>query len=212
MARTPTRVLLADDHAVVRGGLRFFLDSVADIEVVGEATNGAQACNMAAELQPDIIVMDVKMPEMDGITATRRIHQRFPSVRVLALTSFVEGELVQQALNAGAIGYVLKDASGHELVAAIRMAHAGAPVLATGATQALVMSLSAPPRPGVDLSEREHTVLRLMTTGLSNDQIAEQLFISRNTVRHHVHNILTKLGVANRTEAVSLAFQHSLAN
>jgi NarL family two-component system response regulator LiaR len=212
MSRTPTRVLLVDDHAVVRGGLHFFLDGVVDIEVVGEASNGAEALEKATELAPDVIVMDMKMPEMDGIAATRQIHQRFPHVRVLVLTSFTEGELVQQALNAGAIGYLLKDATGHELISAIRTANAGAPVLAPGATQALVTSFRAPPRPGVDLSEREQMVLRLMSNGLSNDQIAEQLCISRNTVRHHVHNILAKLSVANRTEAVSIAFQHNLAN
>lgn len=212
MPRASTRVLLVDDHAVVRGGLRYFLNSVGDIEVVGEAINGAQALAMVAELVPDVVMMDMKMPEVDGIAATRQIHQRFPQVRVLVLTSFADGGLVQQALGAGAMGYLLKDASGHDLVAAIRTARAGAPVLDASATQALVTSYSAPERPGGDLSEREQTVLRLMTTGLSNDQIADQLLISRNTVRHHVHNILAKLGVTNRTEAVSLAFQHRLAS
>ncbi|NTU84454.1 MAG: response regulator transcription factor [Chloroflexales bacterium] len=211
MQRALTRVLLVDDHAVVRSGLRYFLDSVADIEVVGEAPNGVLALALVAELEPDVVMMDMKMPDGDGIAATRQIHQRFPHVRVLVLTSFADGGLIQQALGAGAIGYLLKDASGHDLVAAIRTACAGAPVLDAGATQALVTSFNAPPCPGEDLSEREHTVLRLMTTGLSNDQIANRLDISRNTVRHHVHNILAKLGVTNRTEAVSLAFEHNLA-
>lgn len=212
MPRTSTRVLLVDDHAVVRGGLHYFLDSIADIEVVGEAVNGAQALVLVEELAPNVVIMDMKMPEVDGLAATRQIHQRFPRVRVLILTSFVDGGLVQQALGAGAIGYLLKDTSGHDLVAAIRTACAGAPVLDVGATQALVTSFSAPPRPGGDLTEREQAVLHLMTSGLSNDKIADQLLISRNTVRHHVHNILAKLGVANRTEAVSLAFQHQLAS
>jgi NarL family two-component system response regulator LiaR len=147
---------------------------------------------------------------MDGITATRELRRRFPDVRVLALTSFSEGALVQQALQAGAIGYLLKDMQAGDLIGAIRTAFAGAPVLSPGATRALVSALNTPPAPGSDLSERELEVLRLMVAGLSNEQIAEQLYISRNTVRHHVHNILGKLGVANRTEAVGVAVQHNL--
>ncbi|NTU81301.1 MAG: response regulator transcription factor [Chloroflexales bacterium] len=209
-AKPMIRVLLVDDHAVVRGGLRYFLDSVVDIEVVGEADNGAQALAQVAALAPDVVVMDLMMPEMDGIAATQQLHERFPHVHVLALTSFAEGELVQRALQAGAIGYLLKDTAGSDLVEAIRKASAGAPILAPQATQALVSNLNAPPRPGGDLSDRELAVLRLMLSGLSNEQIAEQLFISRNTVRHHVHNTLVKLGATNRTEAVSLAIQHRL--
>lgn len=212
MARSAIRVLLVDDHAVVRSGLRYFLERVADIEVVGEAANGREAVAMTADLAPDVIVMDMKMGEVDGIAATQQIHQRFADVRVLMLTSFVEGELVQQALSAGAIGYLLKDSSSHELVSAIRMANAGAPVLAREATEALVASFRAPPPPDLNLSEREHMVLRLMSDGLSNEQIAQQLVISRNTVRHHVHNILAKLEVANRTEAVSLAVRQHLVS
>ncbi|NTU83107.1 MAG: response regulator transcription factor [Chloroflexales bacterium] len=211
MDRQPViRVLLVDDHAVVRGGLHYFLDSIVDIEVVGEAENGRQALEMVAALAPDVVVMDLMMPELDGIAATQQLHQRFPDVHVLTLTSFAEGDLVQRALQAGAIGYLLKDSPGSELVAAIRKASVGAPILAPEATQALVANLNAPPRPGGDLSERELAVLRLMVSGLSNEQIAEQLSISRNTVRHHVHNTLVKLGATHRTEAVSLAIQHRL--
>jgi NarL family two-component system response regulator LiaR len=211
MAGKPViRVLLVDDHAVVRGGLHYFLDTVPDIEVVGEASNGRQALDLVADLAPDVVVMDLMMPELDGIATTQQLHQRFPHVRVVALTSFAEGELVQRALQAGAISYLLKDSQGAELVDAIRKASEGAPILAPQATQALVSNLNAPPPPGGDLSERELAVLRLMVGGLSNEQIAEQLFISRNTVRHHVHNTLVKLGASNRTEAVSLAIQHRL--
>jgi NarL family two-component system response regulator LiaR len=210
MCKPQIRVLVVDDHAVVRGGLRFLLGGADDIEVVGEGTNGAEALELVARLAPDLVIMDVMMPEMDGITATRELRRRFPDVRVLALTSFSEGALVQQALQAGAIGYLLKDMQAGDLIGAIRTAFAGAPVLSPGATRALVSALNTPPAPGSDLSERELEVLRLMVAGLSNEQIAEQLYISRNTVRHHVHNILGKLGVANRTEAVGVAVQHNL--
>jgi DNA-binding NarL/FixJ family response regulator len=209
MAKLPIRVLLVDDHAVVRGGLRFFLASADNIAVVGKGASGGEALELVAKLAPDLVIMDVMMPGMDGITATRELRRRFPQVRVLALTSFGEGELVQQALRAGAIGYLLKDTQGSDLIGAIRMAYAGAPVLSPDTTRALVHALNTPPAPG-DLSERELAVLRLMVAGSSNEQIAEQLYISRNTVRHHVHNILSKLGVANRTEAVGLAVQHNL--
>jgi len=203
-------VLLIDDHAVVRGGLRFFLAGADDIEIVGEGGSGAEALELAARLAPNVVIMDMMMPGMDGIEATRALRQRFPEIRVLALTSFGEGELVQRALQAGAIGYLLKDTQGSELVAAIRNAFAGAPVLSPDVTRALVSTLNTPPAPGGDLSERELAVLRLMVAGLSNEQIAERLYISRNTVRHHVHNILAKLDAANRTEAVALAVQHNL--
>lgn len=204
------RVLLVDDHAVVRGGLRFFLAGADDIEIVGEGASGSEALELVAGLAPDLVIMDVMMPGMDGIEATRELRQRFPQVRVLALTSFGEGELVQRALQAGAIGYLLKDTRGSELIVAVRTAFAGAPVLSPAVTRALVSALNTPPTPGGDLSERELEVLRLMVAGLSNEQIAERLYISRNTVRHHVHNILGKLDAANRTEAVALAVQHKL--
>jgi two-component system, NarL family, response regulator LiaR len=210
MPNPPIRVLLVDDHTVVRGGLRFFLTGADDIEIVGEGGSGAEALDLVAQLAPDLVIMDVIMPGMDGIEATRALRQRFPEVRVLALTSFGDGELVQGALQAGAIGYLLKDTPGSELIEAVRTAISGAPVLSPDVTRALVSALNTPPAPGGDLSEREMAVLRLMVAGLSNEQIAERLYISRNTVRHHVHNILGKLDAANRTEAVAIAVQHRL--
>ncbi len=212
MHNPPIRVLVVDDHAVVRGGLRFFFAGADDIEVVGEGASGAEALELVATLAPDLVIMDVMMPVMDGIEATRELRRRFPQVRVLALTSFGEGELVQRALQAGAIGYLLKDTRGGELVGAVRSAFAGAPVLSPDATLALVGALNTPPAPGGDLSEREVEVLRLMVAGLSNEQIAEGLSISRNTVRHHVYNILGKLHAANRTEAVGLAVKYNLVS
>lgn len=210
MHNPPIRVLVVDDHAVVRGGLRFFLAGADDIEIVGEGASGTEALELVARLAPDLVIMDVMMPGMDGIEATRELRRRFPAVRVLALTSFGEGELVQRALQAGAIGYLLKDTQGSELIGAVRTAFAGVPVLSPDVTRALVGALNTPPAPGGDLSEREVAVLRLMVAGLSNEQIAEQLYITRNTVRHHVHNILGKLDAANRTEAVAIAVQHNL--
>lgn len=206
------RVLLVDDHAVVRGGLRFYLADADDIEIVGEAASGKEAIALVATLLPDIVVMDVMMPEMDGIAAMREVRELFPQVRVIALTSFAEGELVQRALQAGAIGYLLKDTQARELSAAIRTAVTGSPVLSDDATRALVRALGAPPTPGGDLSERELEVLRLLVDGLSNELIADKLFISRNTVRHHIHNILAKLNAVNRTEAVGLALKHNLVD
>lgn len=205
------RVLLVDDHAVIRGGLRYFLASTHDIVVAGEATNGLQALAMVEELHPDVVLMDIMMPEMDGIATTQQLHQRFPQLRVLMLSSFSEGALVQRALQAGASGYILKDVQGHELASAIRTVYLGRPALSTEATQALVEVVSQPPKPGGDLSGREREVLNLMVAGYSNDQIAVTLDITRNTVRHHVHNILGKLDAVNRTEAVGLAVQHKLA-
>ncbi len=206
----PIRVLLVDDHAVVRAGLQYFLANTDDIVVVGEAGDGGQALALVNELQPDVVLMDLMMPGVDGITATAQVHQAHPHVRVLTLTSFVEGPLVQQALQVGACGYLLKDAAGEELVAAIRTAYAGRPVLGAEATQALIRAVGEPPKPGGDLSDREREVLGMMVSGRSNMQIAVLLNISRNTVRHHVQNILSKLGAVNRTEAVGMAVQYGL--
>ena len=208
---SPTiRVLLVDDHAVVRSGLSFFLSTTDDIEVVGEAADGEQALRLCAQLQPDVVLMDMVMPQMDGFTAMQQIRQRYPAIRVIALTSFLDGEFVQRALQGGASGYLLKDVQARDLADAIRAAYAGRSTLATEATQALIQTVAQPAQGGEALSERERDVLVRMARGLSNGEIAAQLMISTNTVRHHVRNILAKLEVTNRTEAVHVAMQRGL--
>jgi NarL family two-component system response regulator LiaR len=206
----PIRVVLVDDHAVVRSGLGAFLLAFDDLELVGEAGSGEEAVRLCEQVQPDVILMDLVMPGMDGAAATRAIRERCPQVQVIALTSFKEDELVQGALQAGAISYLLKNVSADELADAIRAAHAGRPTLAPEAAQALVQAASHPPPPGHDLTPREREVLALMVEGLSNPQIAERLVVSRSTVKFHVSSILSKLGVDGRTEAVALAVQNHL--
>ena len=206
----PIRVMLVDDHTMVRRGLATFLMVFDDFKLVGEAENGVNAIQLCAEVLPDVILMDMIMPEMDGASATRAIRKQFPQVQVIALTSYKEGELIKNALEAGAIGYVLKDISADELARAIRAAHAGRATLSPDAAQVLVETANLPPAPGLDLTERERAVLALMVEGLNNTQIAGRLTVSPSTVKSHVSNILSKLGVSSRTEAVSLALRHGL--
>jgi len=204
------RVLVVDDHAMVRRGLATFLMVNDDLELAGEAASGAAAVKLCVELQPDVVLMDMVMPDMDGAAATRLIRSQSTSIQVLVLTSFKEEILVKGALEAGAIGYLLKDVSADELARAIRAAHAGRATLSPEAVQALVHDASQPQLPGMTLTERERTVLVLMVEGLNNTQIAAKLTVSPSTVKSHVSNILSKLGVASRTEAVSLALRHGL--
>ena len=206
----PIRVMLVDDHTMVRRGLATFLMVFDDFKLVGEAENGVNAIQLCAEVLPDVILMDMVMPEMDGASATRAIRKQFPQVQVIALTSYKEGELIKNALEAGAIGYLLKDVSADELARAIRAAHAGRATLSPDAAQVLVETANLPPAPGLDLTERERAVLALMVEGLNNTQIAGRLTVSPSTVKSHVSNILSKLGVSSRTEAVSLALRHGL--
>ena len=206
----PIRVMLVDDHAMVRRGLATFLKVFDDLTFVGEAENGLEAVKICAELRPDVILMDMVMPEMDGASATRLIRQQFPHVQVIALTSFKQGELIQNALAAGAIGYLLKDVSVDDLARAIRAAYAGRATLSPEAAQALVETASQPPAIGLDLTEREREVLALLIEGLNNTQIAGRLTVSPSTIKSHVSNILSKLGVASRTEAVTLALRNKI--
>jgi two-component system, NarL family, response regulator LiaR len=204
------RVLVVDDHAMVRRGLATFLKVFDDLELAGEAASGQAAIQLCNQLQPDVVLMDMVMPDMDGASATRLIRSQSESIQVVALTSFKEEILVQSALQAGAIGYLLKDVSADELAQAIRAAHVGRATLSPEAAQALVHAASQPPKPGLDLTERERVVLALMVEGLNNTQIAGRLDVSPSTVKSHVSNILTKLGAASRTEAVTLALRHGL--
>ena len=209
---TPIRVMLVDDHTMVRRGLAAFLKIFDDLELAGEAESGELAVKLCAETQPDVILMDMVMPIMDGATATRIIRQKFPQVQVIALTSFKEGELIKNALEAGAIGYLLKDVSAEDLVRAIRSAHAGRATLSPEAAQSLVDAANLPPSPGLDLTERERDVLLLMIEGLNNTQIAGKLTVSPSTIKSHVSNILSKLGAASRTEAVTLALRNHIVS
>ena len=207
---TPIRVLLVDDHAVVRSGLSAFLLAFDDLELVGEAGSGEEAVRVAQQVKPDVVLMDLVMPGMDGAAATRLIRERAPHAQVIALTSFKEEELVQGVMQAGAIGYLLKNISADELADAIRKAHAGRPTLAPEAAQALIHAATHPRAPGYDLTERERDVLALMVEGLSNIEIAQRLVVSPSTAKFHVSNVLSKLGVKSRTEAVALALQENL--
>jgi NarL family two-component system response regulator LiaR len=206
----PIRVMVVDDHAVVRSGLRMFLLAFDDIELVAEAASGEEALRLCAEARPDVVLMDMVMPGMDGADTTRELRQQYPQTQVLALTSFQSGELVQDALQAGAIGYLLKDVPIDELAAAIREAHAGRSTLAPAAAQALVKATRQQPAIGFDLTERQNEVLALVVEGLSNAEIAERLVITLATARYHVSTILSKLGASNRAEAAAMAIKHDL--
>ncbi len=202
--------MIVDDHAVVRSGLAAFLAAYDDLELVGEAASGAEAIALVEKLRPDVILMDLVMPDMDGAMATRAIRDRHPNIQVVVLTSFPEENLVTRALQAGAISYMLKNASAEELVEAIRKAYAGRSTLAPEAAQALIHRTTRADRLGHDLTNREREVLALMSRGLSNVEIAERLVISHSTVKFHVSNILSKLQATSRTEAVALAIEHGL--
>lgn len=209
---SPIRVMLVDDHDVVRSGLSAFLQAFDDLILVGEARDGEEAVRLCDKVKPDVVLMDMVMPNMDGAAATQSIRKNYPEVQVIALTSFKEDELVHGALEAGAIGYLLKNVSVDELAEAIRAAHVGRPTLAPEAAQSLIDTTThaATNALGYDLTAREKEVLALMVKGLNNVEIAERLVVSRSTVRFHVSNILSKLHVTGRTEAVAVALQHKL--
>jgi NarL family two-component system response regulator LiaR len=207
---TTIRILLVDDHAVVRSGLSKFLMVNKDLELVGEASDGIEAVQMAGLHKPDVILMDLMMPGMDGITATREIHQRYPQNRIIALTSFSEQNMVQGALQAGATGYLQKNVTASELGSAIRSAHAGRITLSHEALQVLANAGTQPHIQGNALTERERDVLKGMVDGLNNNEIAGKLVISLGTVKFHISNVFQKLGVDSRVEAVKLAIEQKL--
>jgi NarL family two-component system response regulator LiaR len=206
----PIRVMIVDDHGMVRRGLVAYLEEEQDLELVGEAADGEEAVQLCEQLQPDVILMDLVMPELDGADATRSIRKRWPQVQVIALTSFQDKELVQDALQAGAISYLLKNVSGNDLVEAIRAAYAGRATLAPEAVEALIQPTAPESTPDYDLTPRERDVLPLLVEGLTNMEIAGRLGVSRSTVKVHVSNILSKLNVSSRGGAINIAIQNRL--
>ena len=210
---TTIRVLIADDHPMVRQGLATFLKIMDGMEMAGEAADGESAVRLCEELKPDVVLMDLMMPGMDGVEAITVISERWPDIRVVALTSFQEEDLVHRALKAGAISYLTKDTGAEDLEKAIRSAFEGNPTLSPEAARALINKERKPDagfQLGDDLTPREREVLVLMTEGLNNPEIAGKLFISRATVSIHVSSILSKLGAVNRVEATSLALRNHL--
>ena len=207
---TRIRVLIVDDHAVVRSGLSKFLLVSRDLALVGEAADGAEAVQLVALHQPDVVLMDLMMPGTDGVTATRAIRSKYPHTQVVALTSFSEEAQVQGALQAGALGYLQKNTTAAELAAAIRAAHAGRMTLSSEAARVLAQSATQQPVAANALTERESEVLQLMVDGHNNQQIAERLVVSLGTVKFHVSNIYQKLGVDSRVMAVKLATERKL--
>ena len=206
------RVLIVDDHSVVRMGLRMFFDHQPDIEVVGEATDGSEGVAMARRLEPDVILMDLLMPNMDGITAIGRIKAELPETEIVTMTSFIEEEKVTSALEAGASGYVLKDAEAEEVAAAVRAAYAGEMHLDPAVARLLTERMRRKPANDLvePLTDREKDVLNLLGQGMSNKEIGTALFITERTARTYVSNILGKLGLASRTQAALYAVEHKL--
>ncbi len=214
MFQTPIRLLIADDHGIVRRGTRALLAEVQDIEVVGEASDGEMAVAQAAALQPDVILMDLVMPNLDGIAAIRQILARQPHIRILALTSFTSDDKLFPAIKAGALGYFLKDSPPEHLVEAIRQVHRGEPCLPPAIARRVLQELghpSSPPIPLEPLTEREVEVLKLVAAGLTNQHIADRLAITEVTVRTHVSNVLNKLHLDNRVQATLYALREGLA-
>ena len=210
MATEPVRVMVVDDHTVVRSGLTAVMLAFDDLEMVGEAASGEEAISKCEQLKPDVVLMDLVMHGMDGATATKAILEKCPQIHIIALTSFKERDLVEGALKAGAMSYLLKNVSAEELASAIREAVAGRPKLSPEAAEALIQGVREPQSPSYKLTDREVDILTLMVQGLPNNDIAEQLFVSRSTIKFHVSNILSKLGVTSRTEAVALAIKQNL--
>lgn len=217
MTQPPIRVLIVDDHGIVRKGTRALLDRIPEFTVVGEAANGKEAVAKAESLQPDVILMDLMMPEMDGIEAIGLITASQPNSHILALTSFAADDKLFPAIKAGALGYMLKDADPEDLIRAIHQVHRGEPSLHPSIARKVLQELgrppAAPPSPGPDpLTERELEVLQLVAQGLTNQQMAEQLSVAEVTIRTHVSNILSKLHLANRVQATLYALREGLTS
>ncbi|OGN92949.1 MAG: DNA-binding response regulator [Chloroflexi bacterium RBG_13_50_21] len=206
------RVMLVDDHNVVRSGLATFLRAYDDLELIAEAKNGREAVKLCREKKPDVILMDLMMPEMDGIAATRAILADCPEIKIIAMTSFEDEQLVQGVLAAGAISYLIKNVTSDELAKAIRDAASGRSTLSPEAARVLVQATRPTKHPLFDLTEREMEVLNLVAQGNSNQQIAEALVISLATAKAHISNILSKLGVSSRAEAINYAIKHKLVS
>ena len=206
----PIRIVIVDDFMMVRQGIATFINVFDDFKLVGEAKNGETAIQVCEKVRPDVVLMDLVMPGMDGTIAIQMIHQELPNIKIIALTSYKDEELVLKALQAGAMSYLLKDVTAEELAQAIRAAHAGRTSLATEAAIALVHAANQPVPPGYNLTDRELDVLALMVDGLSNPQIAKELTVSPSTIKTHVSNILSKLEVTSRSEAVALAVRCQL--
>jgi NarL family two-component system response regulator LiaR len=204
------RVLIVDDHEIIRTGITYSLSAFHDLELVGEAKSGQEALRLCRETQPDVVLMDMLMPDMDGVQTTQAIRKEHPRVQVLALTSFHDRERVQQAMQAGAAGYLVKGVSASQLAEAIRVAHAGQTILSAEATEALIRPDDQRAELGHDLTQREREVLSLLARGLSNAEIAQQLSITISTTKHHVSAILSKLGASSRAGAVVLAMEQGL--
>ncbi len=215
MSNPTIRVLIADDHAIVRKGIRALLATERDIQVIGEASDGAEALAQAQALHPDVILMDLVMPKLDGIEATRQITGQLPGARILVLTSFAADDKVFPAIKAGALGYLLKDSGPDELVQAIHQVHRGQPSLEPSIARKVLTELSHPPKAPLTpepLTERELDVLRLVSQGKNNKEIAEQLVITEMTVRTHVSNVLSKLHLASRTQAALYALKEGIVS
>lgn len=204
------RIMIVDDHAMLRGGLKRFLSVYPDFELVGEAGDGEEAVALFRQQRPDVILMDLKLPDFDGAQATQTILAEAPETKIIALTSFQEQDLIERVLKAGAISFLMKNVSAEELAQAIRAAYAGRSTLTPEAMQVLLQPSKQNSSLGVDLTDREREVLSLIVAGFSNPEIGKHLSISLATVKFHVSVILSKLGASNRAEAVSLAWQHNL--
>jgi len=205
------RIVIADDHPIFRKGITFSLSSFDDLDVVGQASTGEEALQLCKELQPDVVLIDLKMPGQGGVATIRALHEDLPEVQTIALTNFQWGELVEEAISSGAIGYLLKDVAEEELAKSIRLAHQGVPTLAPEAGKALVeMVANRTPQLGHNLTKRERQVLALMVQARSNHEIAHELVITPATVKFHVRRIRSKLGTSSRTDTVVLALQHQL--